>query len=103
MTYPYESPHLLPAGTQMSMTGEDWTSERDKNRQKKAEAKRKQTALACAAKLEAGATALRDFLSACNDCRDLSGDEKLEASDGRRIMIEQLSEYSIFLRWKYEK
>ena len=65
------------------------------------EAARKRSGLACAKKLEAAAEALRHYLRACNDCCDGSGDGERGYGDGRRIMIENIVEYQVYLerRW----
>lgn len=71
-------------------------------RQEKAEAKRKAKGLACAAKLDASIAALSEYLNACRDCCDNSGDELRGISDGRIILIGNLAEYSSYLRGRYE-
>lgn len=102
-TFDPHNPLLQPRGAQLSMSGSDWLSEQDKRRQAKAEATRKKAALACAKKLEAAANALSEFLMACVDCNDGSGDELMGASDGRKRMIADLNEYSGWLESKYGK
>lgn len=94
------TPHdlsMLPKGTQVSMTGDDWISDRDRKQQARAEAARKKAGLACAKKLEAAADALLDYLRACNECHDGSGNEKMAAGDGRLRMMHDLLEYAGWL------
>lgn len=86
---------------QISMTGEDWLSDRDRKAQARAEAKRKQTALVCAKKLESAADALHDFLMACIECNDGSRDRG--ADDGRRTLQESMREYSGYLDSVFNK
>jgi hypothetical protein len=71
-------------------------------RQAKAEAKRKAKALACAAKLDASIASVREFLNACRDCSDNSGDELRGISDSRNILIRDMAEYSAFLHGRFE-
>ncbi|MCQ9378846.1 hypothetical protein [Methyloversatilis sp. XJ19-49] len=101
MNIEYEHFGLYPKGTQMAMTGEDWTSEQDKKRRAKAEARRKAAAAHCAKKLEVAADSLRDFLRACNECNDGSGDEKMGAADGRLRLESDLREYASFLDGRF--
>lgn len=50
-----------------------------------------------ARKLFAAVDALSAYLRACNDCQDGSGDEKMGISDGRHILIGNMSEYATWL------
>lgn len=86
---------------QTTMTGDDWTSDRDKRRTSQRQAARKKAALDCAKKLDAACEALSAFLRACNDCSDGSGDTQRGISDGRQMMIRDLAEYSGYLESKY--
>lgn len=86
---------------QLTMTGQDWLSERDKKSAAKAIAARKKSALDCAKKLAAAVDALNHFIEACNDCRDNSGTEQRGISDGRVMMISDLSEYRFYLEDRY--
>lgn len=95
--------YYTPAGSQLTMTGEDWFSERDKKAQARAEAARKKAALALAKKLEATADALNVFRQACNECRDGSGDEARGAADGRNILMRDMMEYAGWLESRYGK
>lgn len=90
-------------GQQLALTGDDWTSDRDKRAQARREAARKRSALACAKQLRAAATALHVYLQACNDCRDGSGSERRGAGDCRLRMIADLNEYAAFLEGRYDK
>ena len=88
--------------TQLAMTGEDWKSDRDRARDRRAEAARKKAGLDCMRKCESAAAALRDYVRACNACGDNSGDELREISDGRHILADQLDEYAAFLDVYYK-
>lgn len=103
MTAPMDelTAYYTPKGTQLAMTGDEWVSERDKKAQKRAEAARKATALSCAKKLLAASEELSKFLSACRDCRDGSGDEFRGISDGRQILIGDITEYAYYLNSKF--
>lgn len=83
--------------TQTALTGDDWTSDRDRKAQARAEAARRKAAQACAAKLEAAAEALSAFLAACRDCNDGSDDSQRGISDGRHQLIADCMEYSTWL------
>ena len=95
------NPLIQPHGAQLAMHGYDWLSERDKKAQAKAEATRKKVALSCAKKLEAAADSLNEFLAACRECRDGSGNELQGQSDGRTLLVGNLMEYSGYLEQKY--
>jgi len=100
------TPHdlsLLPKGTQLSMAGDDWTSDRDRKAQARAEAARKKAGQACAKKLEAAADALNAYLSACNECNDVCGNERTSIADGRVRLIADLMEYAGWLEGVYDK
>lgn len=90
-------------GTQLAMAGDDWLSDNDRKRQARAEAARKKAALRCAKKLDEAAEALREFLHACNECRDGSGDDRHGIADGRNRLIHDCLEYSGYLEGKYDK
>lgn len=83
---------------QVSMTGEDWLSERDKKSQTRADAAVKRTGLAAAKKLEAAAEAVNDFLHACLDA---GHEDQRGAADGRRVLISNIMEYASYLDGKY--
>lgn len=85
--------------TQLTMTGSDWLSDRDRRAQARAEAVRKKAALDCARKLDAAIDGLRGFIHAC----DAVGDESAvrHAADGRLRLIEDLAEYSAWLAMRY--
>lgn len=83
---------------QVSMTGEDWLSDRDKKSQARADAAVKRTGLVAAKKLEAAAEAVNEFLHACLDAghEDMRG-----ASDGRRVLINNIMEYASYLDGRF--
>lgn len=87
---------------QLTMTGQDWTSDRDRTRQRKAETARRAAGLKAAKALSKAAEAIQAYLEACRECRDGSGDEKMGAGDGRRILIGNMSEYMGWLNTRYE-
>lgn len=87
--------------TQLSMTGDDWLSSRDRKAQARAEANRKKVAIACAKKLEAAADSLNELMRACNECHD--GSSVTRADDGRQLLVERLMEYSSWLDSAYNK
>ncbi len=88
---------------QTEMTGDDWMSDQDRARQKRTESKRHKTGLKAAKALESAITALRDYLYACNDCRNGSGDEERGLSDSRHLLIESMNEYSSYLTSVHDK
>ena len=98
------TPHelgMLPKGTQVAMAGDDWTSDHERKLQRRLEAAREKAGQSCAAKLEAAADALNAYLSACNACRDGSGDERTSLADSRTRLIGDLMEYAGFLNSKH--
>ena len=72
-------------------------------REIRAVSKRRKVGLACVRKLDAAAKALNDYLTACRDCHDGSGDEKSGAADSRKTLVRDLTEYSMFLDSIYKK
>lgn len=94
---------LQPAGAQLAMIGEDWLSDRDKRTQAKAEARRKKAGLDCAKKLRAAADSLNDYLMACNECRDGSGNEIHGAADSRKRLMSDLLEYASYVEFKHDR
>ena len=98
------TPHdlsMLPKGTQVSMAGDDWLSDRDRKAQARAEAARKKAALACAKKLEAAADSLHELVMACMECNDGSGSRGED--DGRAVLQRNLREFSGWLESVYGK
>lgn len=87
--------------TQLTMTGDDWLSNRDRKEQAKAEANRKKAAIACAKKLEAAADSLNELMRACNECHDASSVQRVD--DGRQLLVERLMEFSSWLDSAYNK
>lgn len=83
---------------QMAIIGDDWTSERDKKAQAKAEAAVKKAALATAKKLNAAAESLNEFLSACLDA---GHEDRMGSADGRRRLSADMLEYSGWLEAVY--
>jgi len=86
---------MLPKGTQVSMTGEDWLSDRDRKAQARAEAARRKAGLACAKKLDAAAEALHEFVMACLECNDASSPRGED--DGRTLLQRSIREYAGYL------
>ena len=60
---------------QLSITGDDWKSDRAKAAEARASRKRDEAGRACAKALNAASKALGAYLQACRDCNDGSGDE----------------------------
>lgn len=85
---------------QLSITGEDWLSDRDRNRTKRAEAAKRKAALDCARKLKAAADSLKAFMWACHECGDPF---ERGAADGRQILLEDCMEYATYLESVFEK
>lgn len=86
--------------TQQSITGDDWTSDRDKKRQARADAAVKKTSLACATKMIAAADALHEQLMACFDA---GHEDKMGAGDGRRRLADDLRELAAHFERVYDK
>ena len=86
---------------QISMTGDDWRSDRDVKAQARAEANRKKAALNCAQKLRAASQSLNEYLSACDACHDASGSRGID--DSRAILIGNINEYACYLQSVYDK
>lgn len=86
--------------TQISMSGNDWLSDRDRKSQARAEARRKAAALKCSRKLDEAREALNEFLSACLDCGHV---EATRLDDSRRLLMRDMSEYSSYLGSVYDK
>ena len=79
---------------QITMTGDDWTSDRDRKAQARAVAERKKAAQVLEAQLDKSVDAMQKFINACYQC----GDEKvLYADDGRQLLREQMQEYATYL------
>lgn len=98
------TPHdlsMMPRGTQISITGDDWLSDRDRRSQAKAEAARKKAALACAKKLDAACDALHELVMACLECNDASTARR--SDDGRLLLQQSMREYSGWLESVYGK
>lgn len=90
MSHPrYEHPSLDPRGTQYAMTGDDWTSDRDKRRQARAEAAHRAACLKAAAKMRAAADALHAALMAALEAGHA---DRMGAADGRRRLADDLNE-----------
>jgi hypothetical protein len=86
---------------QLTMSGDDWKNDRERNAQAKAEAARKKAALACARKLKAASEGLSEFLRTCNECNDASSSRG--ADDGRLILMRSINEYEGYLSSVYDK
>jgi hypothetical protein len=65
-------------------------------------AARRKAGLKCAKSLRAAGKEMSAYLSACRDMNDGSGDESRGISDGRHILIREMSEYATYLESKYE-
>lgn len=102
-TFDPANPLLQPRGAQLAMIGDDWLSDRDKRTQAKAEARRKKVGLDCAKKLRAAADSLNDYLMACNECRDGSGNEVHGAADSRKRLMGDLLEYASCVEFKHDR
>jgi hypothetical protein len=86
---------------QLTMTGEDWLSDRDRKTQARAEAARRKAALKAAEKLHASADAVAEFALACLECNDGSGPKR--ADDGRNILQAHMREFGGWLESVYGK
>lgn len=84
---------------QLTMTGDDWLSDRDRKSQAKAEAARKRAAVQCAKKLREAAEALSIYSMACFECRDGSGVQR--GDDGRSLLMGDLQEFAGWLESVY--
>lgn len=85
--------------TQLAMTGDDWTSERDRKAQAKAEAARKKAAQKCAEKLFAATDAIHAYSMACFEVGDASVARR--SDDSRVLLAERMREYAAWLDSKY--
>ena len=86
--------------SQITMTGDDWLSDRDRKDRARAEARRKSAALKCSRKLDEARDALNEFLSACLDCGHV---EATRLDDSRRLLMRDMSEYSSYLDSVYNR
>lgn len=100
MTQHYEHPGLAPVGTQWAMEGDDWTSDRDKKRQARADAAYRKAMQAAIPKLEAAADALRACYRAAMEA---GHPDKLGQGDGRLRLAGDLVEYASYLSGVVEK
>ena len=94
MNQTYEHPSLNPTGTQFAMEGDDWTSDRDKKRQARADATHRKAMQAAVPKLEAAAEALRACYRAAMEA---GHPDKLGQADGRLRLAGDLYEYASYL------
>ena len=84
--------------SQLTMTGDDWTSDRDRKAQARAVAERKKAAQALEAQLDKSVAAMQKFINACHAC----GDQKVQnADDGRQRLREQMQEYAHWMAIAY--
>ena len=88
---------------QLNMMGDDWKSDKQRKAELRAEATRKKAGLACAKKLETAAKSLTEYLAACRECADGSGDEQRGIADGRTILMRDITEYATWLDRLYTK
>lgn len=86
---------------QLSMTGDDWLSDRDRKQIVRAEAARKKTGLACAKALDKACEALSHHMMACMECKDASS--PLRDDDGRTLLMQSMREFANWLEGVYEK
>ncbi len=86
---------------QLTMTGEDWLSDRDRRTQARAEAARRKAALKAAEKLFAAADAVGEYAMACLECNDGSGHKA--ADDGRHVLQANVRELGGWLESVYGK
>jgi len=96
----YEHPSLAPAGTQFAMEGDDWTSDRDKKRQARADAAYRKAMQAAIPKMEAAADALRACYRAAMEA---GHPDKMGQADGRLRLASDLLEYSSYLSGVVDK
>jgi vacuolar-type H+-ATPase subunit H len=80
---------------QMTMTGADWLSDRDRKAQARLEAAREKTGRILARRLDAAVEALRDYMNACNEIGDES--RVKHQADGRLRLQEDCAEYANWL------
>lgn len=85
--------------TQLAMTGDDWTSVRDRKAQARAVAARRKAAVDCAKRLNAAIDALHAFSMACLEVGD--GSEVRRADDGRLLLAGGMREYATWLEQVY--
>ena len=86
-------------GHQLSMTGDDWMSDRDKRRIAKDKAAQVRAALSLAARLRMAADAVVIFNEACRAV----GEGAERADDSRVRLLHDLMEYAGFLTMVYDK
>lgn len=84
---------------QLTMTGADWMSERDRKQQSRLEAARTKAARDLVKRLDAAVDSLNVFCAACNDLGDESRVKTV--ADGRVRLIEDMAEYATWLRGVY--
>jgi hypothetical protein len=82
---------------QLTMTGDDWLSERDKQRAARNESARANAARALAARLRMAADAVTVFAEACAAC----GDQVERTDDSRARLRNDMLEYAYFLGMRY--
>ena len=87
---------------QLTMTGDDWTSDRDRKKQQKAERVRHAAGIKAAKTLHKAREALHAYLLACRECQDGSDDTIRGISDSRHALMDNLSEYAGFLEFKHQ-
>jgi hypothetical protein len=85
---------------QQAITGDDWTSDRDKKRQAKAEAALKKASLACAVKMRAAADALHEQRMAFFEA---GHEDKMGAADGRLRLATDLRELAGYFESVFDK
>lgn len=81
--------------TQLTMTGDDWLSDRDRKAQARAEAARAKAARKAAKALQDAAEAVAEFAMACVECQDASAPRA--ADDSRYRLQTDMRDYAAWL------
>lgn len=81
--------------TQLTMTGEDWLSDRDRKALAKAEAARAKAARKAAKALQDAADSVAEFAMTCVECQDVSAPRA--ADDSRYRLGTEMRDYAAWL------
>lgn len=84
---------------QLTMSGDDWLSERDIKTIKRLQAARQRAAQKAAASLQRAADDLAAFSMACMECNDASSPRRED--DGRTLLQRSIREYGAWLEEVY--
>ena len=98
-TPPAEYRRAHGIAVQIAITGDDWTSERDKNRQRRADAALKKASLAAARDMRKAAESLR---AQYRSYIDAGHEDKMGRADGRLTQASELDELAGFFESVYE-